>query len=263
PNSAERASMRHSLLSSVLEIAADNGRFQDRIAIFEVGPIFLVDEDEVLPQENTQLSVVMTGRRGVPAWGDDTIDTYDFFDLKGVLEGLFNELHLDIAYEAAEHPTFRPGRTARLLINDRQIGVIGELHPLVVEQLDMRVERDQPVLAADISLDVLIPHIPPYYPFEPISPFPAVREDVAVVVDKGVTAVTVADIIKLSGGNLLKHVELFDVYEGNQLGAGKKSLAYHLTFQAKDKTLNDKVVRKQRNNIVAQLKKRLGATIRE
>ena len=263
PISAERAVMRHSLLSSALEIASNNSRYQERIAIFELGPIFLVDEDEILPKESTQLSMVMTGRRGVPGWQGDPMGQYDFYDLKGVLESLTNELHVDLVYEAATHPTYRPGRTAKLLVNGQQIGVMGELHPLVVEQLDMRVEKDQPVLAVDINLEALIPHIPPYYPFDPISPFPAVREDIAVIVDADVTAVSVTEVIKLTGGHLLKDVELFDVYEGEQIGTGKTSLAYHLTFQAPDKTLTDKVVRKQRNKIVGQLNKRLGATLRD
>ena len=263
PISAERAVMRHSLLSSALEIAAENSRYQDRIAIFELGPIFLVDEEEILPNESAQLSMVMTGQRGVPSWQGEPMGLYDFYDLKGVLESLMNELHVNVVYEAATHPTYRPGRTAKLLVNDQQVGVMGELHPLVIEQLDMQVERDQPVLAADISLDALIPHIPPYYPFDPISPFPAVREDIAVIVDKSVTAVSVTEVIKLTGGYLLKDVELFDVYEGEQIGTGKTSLAYHLTFQAPDKTLTDKVVRKQRNKIVGQLNKRLGAILRE
>ncbi len=263
PISAERAVMRHNLLSSVLEIAAENGRYQDRVAVFELGPIFLVDEDEMLPKETTQLSLVMTGQRGIPGWQGEATGQYDFYDLKGVLESLLRELHVDVVYEATAHPTYRPGRTALLLIGEQQIGVMGELHPLVVEQLDMRVERDQPVVAADINLDALIPHIPPYYAFDPISPFPAVREDIAVIVDRGVTAVSVTEIIQQTGGHLLKNVELFDVYEGEQIGAGKKSLAYHLTFQASDKTLTDKVVRKQRNKIVGQLNSRLGATLRD
>ena len=263
PISAERAVMRHNLLSSVLEIAAENGRYQDRVAIFELGPIFLVDEDEVLPKESTQLSLVMTGQRGISGWQGESAGQYDFYDLKGVLESLLRELHVDAVFEAATHPTFRPGRTARLLIGGQQIGVLGELHPLVVEQLDMHVERDQPVRLAAEEYHALISHIPPYYAFDPISPFPAVREDIAVIVDGGVTAVSVTDIIQLTGGHLLKDVELFDVYKGEQIGASKKSLAYHLTFQAPDKTLTDKVVRKLRNKIVGQLSSRLGATLRD
>ncbi|MCB8926910.1 MAG: phenylalanine--tRNA ligase subunit beta [Ardenticatenaceae bacterium] len=264
PLSAERAEMRHSLLASVVEIAANNSRFQDRLAMFEIGPIFIADEDEILPTEQTRLSIVMSGQRTVLGWQGGQSGTYDFYDLKGVLAALFNELHLDISYEPVEHPSYRPGRTARLLLGETQVGVMGELHPLVAEQFDVQLEDDdQPVLAADIDLDALIAHIPSHYPYDPISPYPAVHEDIAVVVDKGVAAQEVEEIIRNSGGYLLKDVELFDLYEGSQLGVGKKSLAYHLTFQAPDKTLTDKVVQKSRNKIVGQLKYRLNAQLRE
>ncbi len=263
PNSAERAVMRHSLLASVLEIAAHNSRYQDRIAIFEVGPIFIEDEEEILPTEQTRLSLTLTGQRGISGWQAADAGQYDFYDLKGVLETLFRELHVPINYEAAQHPSYRPGRTARLLLNGQQIGMLGELHPLVAERLDLHIERDQPVLAADIDLDMLIPHIPPYYQYAPISPYPPIEEDLAVVVDVGVTAVTVEETIRQAGGQLLKDVRLFDVYEGEQLGKGKRSLAYHLTFQSPDKTLNDKAVAKQRQRIIATLAQRLNARIRE
>ncbi|HID52650.1 MAG TPA: phenylalanine--tRNA ligase subunit beta, partial [Anaerolineae bacterium] len=263
PLSQEYAVMRHSLLASVVQIAADNSRYQDRIALFEIGPVYLEDEEEILPQELTRLSIVLTGQQEPASWLNGAPETMDFFDLKGILEALFRELHLDVRYEAAENPIYRPGRTARLLLGENQIGLMGELHPLVVEQFDMRVDKEQAVLAADVDLDALIAQIPALYAYEPISPYPAVHEDLAVVVDRGVTAVTVADTIRQAGGYLLKDVTLFDVYEGEQVGPGKKSLAYHLTFQAPDKTLTDKVVSRQRKKIIAQLAKRLNARIRE
>jgi len=262
-NSAERSVMRHSLLASVLEIAAHNSRYQERIAVFEIGPIFVEDEEEILPTEQTRLSLTMTGPRGTAGWQESSNGQYNFYDLKGVLETLFDELHLTISYEAATHPSYRPGRTARLLLNGQQIGMMGELHPLVAEKLDLHIERDQPVLAADLDLDALIPHIPPFYPYTPISPYPPIEEDLAVVVDKGVTAVTVEETIRQAGGYLLKDVRLFDVYEGEQIGKGKRSLAYHLTFQAPDKTLNDKAVAKQRQRIISTLSQRLNAKIRD
>jgi phenylalanyl-tRNA synthetase beta chain len=147
PLSAERASMRHSLLASVLDVATTNSRYQDRLALFEVGPIFVVDEDEILPTEQTRLSILLSGQRSDTGWQNGEPGTYDFFDLKGVLETLFNELHLTISYEPLEHPTYRPGRTARLLLGENQVGVMGELHPLVAEQFDLQLEDEQPVIA--------------------------------------------------------------------------------------------------------------------
>ncbi len=262
PNSPDRAVMRHNLLTSVMEIAAGNSRFQERIAIFEVGPVYIVDEEVILPQELTRLAIVMTGQRDLAIWQDGTPGTLDFFDLKGVLEGLFGDLHLEVQYEPTRHPSYRPGRTARLLFGDQQIGVMGELHPLVVEKFDLHLEADQPVLATELDLDTIMAHIPFAYPYGAISPYPAVHEDLALVVDKEVPAAAVETAIRRAGGFLLKEVQLFDLYEGSQVPAGKKSLAYHLTFQAPDKTLTDKQVSKNRQRILSQLQRELGATLR-
>ncbi|HEX6384724.1 MAG TPA: phenylalanine--tRNA ligase subunit beta [Anaerolineae bacterium] len=263
PNSPERSVMRHSLLASVLEVTATNSRYQERIALFEIGPVYFVDEDKILPDEPTRLAIVMTGARDEPHWRNGAQAMMDFFDLKGVLEALFGDLRLYVGYEAATHPTYRPGRTARILLGDTEIGLTGELHPLVVEAFEIRAEPEQPVLAAELDLVAIIPQIPLAYPFEPISPYPAVREDLAIVVDKRVTAATVGNVIQRAGGFLLKEVELFDVYEGKPIPAGQKSLAYHLTFQSPDKTLTDREVLKNRQRIVQQLSRELGARLRE
>jgi phenylalanyl-tRNA synthetase beta chain len=264
PISVERAVMRHSVLSSVLEIAAQNSRFRDRIAIFEVGKVFLEAEDSVLPDELSRLSIVLIGLRSQPHWrvaaGDDMMD---FFDLKGVLQGLFDSLHVTVNYEAAAHPSFRPGQTARLKLGEKQLGTMGVVHPQVVENYGFRISSTEPVLAADIDLELLFPHIEQEYVFQQVSAYPAVREDLAIIVDRDINAVDVVEIMQKSGGFLLKEVELFDLYEGPQVPSGKKSLAYHLTFQSPSKTLTDKDVSKQRNRIVKQLEQRLGARLRD
>ena len=120
-------------------------------------------------------------------------------------------------------------------------------------------------MAADLDLTAVIAHIPSHYPFEAVSSYPAVHEDVALIVDAAIPAAAeeVAAAMRQAGGFLLKDVALFDVYEGDQIGAGKKSLAYHLTFLAPNKTLTDKAVKKQRMRIVKTLGNRLGAELRD
>ncbi len=264
PISVDRTVMRHSLLSSVLEIVADNSRFQRRISLFEIGHIYLVNEEGLLPDELARLAIVLTGTRQAEYWrSNDRHEMMDFYDLKGLIESLFAALHLEVSYEAAEYPTYRPGRTARVRLGETQLGVMGELHPLVARSYGMRIDRDQPVLAADLDLQMILDHMDYSYTFEPISPYPAVREDLALVVDSHIPAADVDEALHQAGGFLLKQVELFDVYQGSQLPTGKKSLAYHLTFQAPDKTLTDKNVLKQRQRILKQLEKRLGARLRE
>jgi phenylalanyl-tRNA synthetase beta chain len=110
---------------------------------------------------------------------------------------------------------------------------------------------------------VILPLIPDEFQVKAVSAYPAVLEDIALIVDRGVPAAEVLDIIDKAGGYLLQKAELFDVYEGNPIPPGKKSLAYHLTFQSPDKTLTDRVVRKNRERIVKQLERQLGATLRD
>ena len=261
--SADRVAMRHSLLASVAEIAADNSRHAKRISIFEVGKVYLPNEEGDLPTENTRLAMVMTGERGKQSWQDGSAPAeYDFYDIKGVVEDLIGSLNiLNFRMELGEHPTFRPGRTAKLMLNDRVLGWMGELHPLVVESLEFRT--DNAVLAAELDLDILLKKLRDTRKFDPPSPYPAVEEDLAVIVDTNVAAADVEEAISKAGGFLLKSVELFDVYEGDSIPQGKRSLAFHMTFQAPDKTLKDKIVAKLRNKIIGGLKHKLGATIRE
>ncbi len=264
PSTSERVVMRHNLLASVLEIAADNTRHANRIAIFEAGHEYIVDEDEQLPREEARLAVVMTGVNSAESWLS-LPRQLDFYDLKGALDSLFADLHIKVRYEAATHPTFRPGRTAKVYLDGTQkmLGTVGELHPLVAEQYDMRVDSEQPVLAATLDLAALIEKAADDFDLATISQYEVIREDMAVVVDEGVESADVTNVISKAGGFLLKETTLFDVYTGENIPAGKKSLAYHLTYQSPNKTLKDKDVVRLRRKIVGSLKARLGATLRE
>ncbi len=262
PISIDRTVMRHSVLSSVLEIVAKNSRFQERIALFEIGAAYIMEEEGVLPHEAARLVLALSGQREPSSWRQKTVPNLDFFDLKGILQSLFANLNLDVSYTAANHPSYRPGRTAKLMLGQTQIGLMGELHPLVVERYDMHIDTDQPVLAADLDLELLLHHAGEAYTFEPITSYPAVHEDLALVVDQDIMAVDVETAVFKAGGFLLKKVTLFDVYTGSQIPTGKKSLAYHLTFQSPNKTLTDKDVSKMRNRIIKTLEKQLDAKLR-
>jgi len=263
PITVDRVAMRHNLLASILEVAAENSRFKERLALFELGKIYLTGEEGLLPDELRRLALVLNGPRRAAHWQDgEAPPAYDFYDLKGIVEALLTALKIPgWQVEPAEHPTFRPGRTARLLLGECQIGYMGEVHPLVVEGLEMRTE--DPVLAADLNVEQLIEQIPDGWQIDTIPTYPAVHEDLALIVDQSLPAVEVAEAIRNAGGFLLKEVTLFDVYEGEQIPAGKKSLAYHLSFQSPSKTLTDKEVRRQRNRILKRLEKQLGARLRE
>lgn len=263
PITVGRVAMRHSLLASVLEIAAANSRFQERLALFEIGQIYLASEEGALPDELRRLVMVLSGPREQRHWLNKTEpERLDFYDLKGIVEELFEALHVTgFTLEPRKYPTFRPGRTARILLNEHQIGWLGELHPLVAAGYEL--DSEWPVIAADLDIEALAPWVPDGYQVKDISVFPALHEDIAIIVDRSIPASTVRDVIKQTGGTLLQNIELFDVYEGKPIPSEKKSLAYHLTFQSPGKTLTDRVVRKNRERIVKQLEKQLGARLRD
>jgi phenylalanyl-tRNA synthetase beta chain len=140
-----------------------------------------------------------------------------------------------------------------------QLGVLGELHPLVRGNYEL---PDAPVLAAELDLNRIQEAIPGLYPFQPVPAYPPVLEDIAVIVAESVPAGRVVETIRQAGGAVLNDIRLFDVYRGDQIGPGKKSLAYSLTYQAEDRTLTDKQVLKIRKRIVRRLEEELGAQLR-
>ena len=265
PSTSERVDMRHNLLASVLEVAADNSRFANQIALFEMGHVYIKDEEQTLPTELPRLAMVLSGVREQEHWQVGSPAMLDFFDMKGVVESLLATLHVDVRFETAEHPTFRPGRTANLYLGQSQklLGTIGELHPLVSEQYGMRLEKGQTVLAADINLALLLAAMQDTFTVRPIPVYPAVREDLALIVDEGVSSAELAAVIAKAGGFLLKEVTLFDVFTGDTIPAGKKSMGYRLTYQSPNKTLKDKDILKLRKKIIGAAKHRLGAVLRE
>jgi len=270
PMVADRVVMRHSLLAGVLDIVAANTRFRDRLALFEIGPVYLPHPgplplgEGALPDEPRRLAIALTGPRDPLAWQGAGANRapMDFFDLKGVLEALMEGLHLSsVAYESGTHSTFLPGRTARMLLDGREAGWLGELHPLVRENFDL---PEQAVLIADLDLEMLLAKAAERerHTVGAVPEFPPVKEDIAVIVDENVPGARVQSLIESAGGDLLVDVALFDLYRGDQIGAGKKSLAYRLTYQALDRTLTDAEAAKVRVRIVKRLREEVGAVLR-
>ena len=270
PSTPERAVMRHSLLNGVLEILAENSKHRGRVQVFEVGKIYLPPAKEgdsgaaILPVERPQLVLAMTGPREAGGWLPADETPVDFFDIKGVVESLLDGLHVaEIAYRPAQHLAFYPGRTADVLVNGQSIGLVGQLHPHVATAYQVQLAADeQPVLAADFDLSLLLAHVPDGHVVSSVARFPPVQQDIAVVVDEAIPAEQVLSLIVQTGQPSLRTAHLFDVFRGEQLGAGKKSLAYSLTFQSEERTLTDKVVAKQQTKIVKRLEREIGAKLR-
>jgi phenylalanyl-tRNA synthetase beta chain len=260
PIASDRVVMRHSLLSSLLEVVERNARIRARLALFEIAPIYLASEDSPLPDEPLRLDMILTGPRALPGWQPGDAAAMDFFDMKGILEELFRCLHLgSLTWEPASHPSFHPGKCARILSGEQQLGVFGELHPQVAQNYDL---PPTPLLAADLDLQAILGSIIERFSVQSAPAFPPMLEDIALVVDEDLPAGKVEAAIRQSGGKLLVDVRLFDIFRGGQLGAGKKSLAYRLTYQAPDRTLTDSEAAQVRSRVIRQVEKELGARLR-
>ncbi len=260
PIAAERTHMRHSVLPSVFEIAERNARNRDILALFEIGKVFHGRGEGELPEEPTELAIVLSGPRQSESWSGADATPMDFYDLKGLLTALAEDLHIgDIAVQAAPHPSFHPGRSAELRSGELRLGAFGEIHPEVREAYDLGQRR---VLAAELDVKALLAAEAARFDSVPVPRFPAVVEDLALVVDESVSAGALEALIRQTGGKRLAGLSLFDLYRGEQLGEGKKSLAYHLIFQSSEGTLTDKDAAKLRGKILKRLEREVGAVLR-
>ena len=260
PSAPDRSVLRHSLLASLLDIVERNARLRDRHAIFEIGEVFFPTEEVRLPRELLKLGIVLTGPRSLPGWQEADTAPMDFYDLKGVVTTLLEGLQIhNFYYKAGEHPSFHPGKCARVIVDGQSIGVIGEIHPQVQEQYAL---PETPVLAAEFDLDAILPYIPERYDITPVPAYPPILEDLAVIVDEDLPAARVVQVIQAAGGDTVAAIKLFDVYQGRQIDRGKKSLAYSITYQEPGRTLTDEEVSRIRQRIIESLESELGAKVR-
>ena len=257
PIAPERSVLRQSLLASVLEVAEKNAKAES-IAMFEVGSIFEPVKND-LPNEPRRLGIVMTGARIAPAWDVKDSPAFDFYDMKGRIELLLAGLRFtDIVYAESESAyNMHPGKSAEVKVNGQVVGIFGELHPLAKEKYEF---GDAPVIVAEFDLENLRT-LSPSFGIKPVSEFPPMYEDIAVILDESVAASAVEALIRQTGGKTVTDVRLFDVYRDEKIGAGKKSLAYSLTYQV-EKTLTDADAAAIRNKIVKRLENTIGAKLR-
>lgn len=252
PLGEEYSIMRTTLLPNMLDVLARNyKRSVAEASAFEIGNLFFPKQVPIteLPIEKKSMVLGMYG------------EGRDFFTLKGVVEELFNTLGvLGYYYESEKmHKTYHPGRCANIILGDNHIvGTIGEIHPNVLKGYGIEV----PVIAAEIDFNILMQITRLEKKFAGIPKYPASTRDLAVLVKKDVTNKQITDVIKKNGGKLLESVEVFDVYTGEQIEAGYKSMAYALIFRAPDRTLVDEDVNKAMEKILKMLEIDLDAELR-
>ena len=260
PIASDRDVLRRSLLSSVMEVVERNSRIKERLALFEIGPVFSPGGEEKLPEETPRLAIVLTGPRSPGSWDGEEGPPMSFFDIKGIISELLAELQIEnVQFARTALPAYHPGKCASVEVAGIRLGHIGELHPLVHEHYDL---LDFPVQAAQFDFEAILDLIPAMFEAKPVPVYPPVLEDLAIIVDEEVPAERVLDVLEQAGGRVLVGIQLFDVYRGKQIGQGKKSLAYNLSYQAPDRTLTDEEVAKIRDRIVRRLDKELNAKLR-
>src|SRR5438132_1074443 len=207
--------MRHSVLAGVLQVTAANLRHSQEIRYFEIGAVYLPQPGAKLPQEPRRLAVVLTGRRQPEFWGEPDrgpAPLLDFFDLKGVVEALVNDLHLaEVSYWPASTAHLHPGQAAELLVGGQAVGSFGVLHPKVAEAYEL---GNRTVLAGEFDLNAILAAVPARYSYTPVPRYPAALRDIAVTVDEQVTAERVLAEIRTAGAPLLRSLRLFDLYRG-------------------------------------------------
>ena len=258
PLSTDLSVLRTTLLGSLLDTARHNGaRGAATVRLFEAGAVYLPTEPQQLPREPYHMGAVLTGAVRPASWRDGHPPAADFFAAKGVLEGLMGALRADWRLETAHEPFLHPGRSARILVDGAEAGWIGEIHPLVAADWDLR----DTAAAFELNLDA-VPE-PAITLYREVSGFPDVREDIAVVVPEHVTAAELLALVRRAGGRLLVDAGVFDVYrDPERLGEGNVSLALRLTYRAGDRTLTDEEVAERREAIAEAVAGELGGRIR-
>ncbi|MBI4492120.1 MAG: phenylalanine--tRNA ligase subunit beta [Chloroflexi bacterium] len=263
PLSAEQSALRTTLLASLLDILRANLRHSERVAIFELARVYLPPLAP-LPREMRHLGIALAGARAPRAWNREQGEL-DFFDLKGVVEGLLRALGLGAArFRRAAHVSYHPGRVAEVVLPvagrpEVVLGTLGQVHPRVAERFDL---QGRAVFAAELDFEALASRAGEVGHAAAPPRFPGVEVDLAVQVQEAVTHEEVHAVLIAAGGELLDRAELFDVYRGEALPSGTKSLAYSLTFRSPERTLTDEEAVEVQAHIERELAHRLGATIR-
>lgn len=262
PMSEDRSTLRMSLTPQLLEAVRYNlNRQISHVALYEVGPVFLTEEETLtkLPEEKEKLAAVITGVWHSHPWQKEK-KSVDFFTVKGVLQGLFKQIGLEarVSYKQTKSDGLHPGRTASVLLDSEKIGFIGQIHPTQQQALDL---NETYVFEIDLE-KVLHLEVEPLA-YKTLPRFPSVSRDIALVVDENITASDLQGTIEKAGGKLLKEVTLFDLYQGEHLDEGKKSLAFSLRYYDPERTLTDEEVVKAHDRVLSALKDEHGAELRK
>lgn len=256
PMSEAHASLRQSLLPHLIEAASYNvARKNKDVKLFEIGNVFFANGEGELPDQVEYLSGILTGDYVVNQWQGKK-ETVDFYLAKGVVDRVSEKLNLEFSYRRADIDGLHPGRTAEILLENKIVGFIGELHPTLAADNDLKR-----TYVFELNFDALMAVSVGYINYQPIPRFPGMSRDIALEVDQNIPAADLLSTIHAHGGNILKDTLVFDVYQGEHLEKGKKSIAIRLNYLDTEETLTDERVSKVQAEIEAALIEQ-GAVIR-
>ena len=257
PITSEQEYLRTTLYPGLLQDLSSNEKHEENsIRLFEVGKVYIPRKND-LPEERHMLAAVLCGTRLDRSWHGES-EMLDFFDVKGVVETLLERLGIAVSFEPSQDNTLIPSSRAAILVESESVGTIGELHPRVAEIFDI---SSHPVYPFEIDLERLLPATATRRQYRPIPKFPVSLRDIAVIVDTATPSKSVQAIIEASP--LVASVTLFDVYSGQQVPRGKKSLAFRILYQSTSRTLTDEEVNRAQQELVSRLSQELGATLRQ
>jgi phenylalanyl-tRNA synthetase beta chain len=261
PLTEDQTIMRTSLVPGLIEATVHNiARQVKSLKLFEVGRIYIKSDRQDLPLEPEILAALWTGTRSDTSWHQGEIPC-DFYDIKGCVEALIRALKIDKARfttlpdESCEYT--RPGHTAQIIIAGRQVGIVGEIHPLVRDNFDLK----QTAFIFELELDKIMSLIPSDAVSRPIPRFPAIYRDITIIIDRRIETQTVLQAVDDIGENLVERLHLFDVFEGDPIAAGKKSVSFRVTYRSSTKTLEDDDVNDLHRAITDKLLNAFGATL--
>lgn len=260
PLRSEWRQMRPTLLPSILRNVSENLKYNALVTVFETGRVYLPEGVDQLPNERRTLCMAIAGTY-TPADLYEVPRDADYFDLSGVLSHLFEEIGAsNVTVRQASHPSLHPGRAAEIVANGRVIGIAGEVHPLVVERFE--IDRSQRVSIAEIDIPLLMEIGLQDFSYRPVSRYQPIQQDFAIVVEEAVPAGDVQRVLENATQPLSTRVQLFDVYSGDSIGSGYKSLAFRVTLSAPDRAMNEKDVDKLRKRVEKQLKQQVSGSLR-
>ncbi|TXC90162.1 phenylalanine--tRNA ligase subunit beta [Metabacillus litoralis] len=259
PMSEERSVLRLSLLPHLLDALRYNvARQIDQVALYEVSSVFLSQGKDTQPLEKERLSAAITGLWHSHSWQGEK-KPVDFYVAKGIVDGLVSLLGLtnQIEYKQAKREGMHPGRTAEVYLGDKLVGFVGQIHPTVQKELDLNE-----TYVFELSLEDLLTFDIEETRFEVIPRHPSITRDIALVVDKNVIAGDIEKVITEAGGKMLKDVSVFDLYEGDRLEEGKKSVAFSLRYFDPERTLTDEDVTKVHDKVLKAVEEKVNASLR-